>query len=191
MSSFSRVVVSVPRVRNSPVFHFFQTDVGTMENNANETGNQSIPQKDKRSLNQQHKKSRGGRGAHKGFPAMKETKALKTFLEQRRCLPVRGDDDDCRRQKALHILESILSEWATSVLASSTDSRWRRPGVSLVTFGSYRLRVHRPESDLDVLAVTPPGCSRELFFTSLVEVLRRDSRISRVHAISSAYTVSR
>ena len=162
-----------------------------MENNTYNTGNQSVPLKDKRLANQQPKRSRGARGAHKVVPVMKETRALKTFLQERRCLPVRGDDDDRRRQKALQILESILSEWSSSVLASSTESRWRRPGVSLVTFGSYRLRVHRPESDLDVLAVTPPGCSRELFFTSLVEVLRRDSRISSVHAISSAYTVRR
>jgi hypothetical protein len=159
-----------------------------MENNANNASNESMPQQEKQKVKQ--KKLGGGRGAHKVIHALKETRALKALLEHRRCLPVRGDDDDLRRQHAVHILETILSEWASSVQAHSNDSRWQRPRVSLVTFGSYRLRVHRPESDLDVLAVTPPVCSRGDFFTSLVEVLQRDSRISNVHAISSAYTVS-
>ena len=61
--------------------------------------------------------------------------------------------------------------------------------MSLITFGSYRLGVHRSESDLDVLAMSPPACSRGDFFTSLVEVLQKDSRVSEVHAIPSAFTV--
>jgi poly(A) polymerase Pap1 len=159
-----------------------------MENNARNMGNQPRPLIDKRRI-KQHKLG-GDRGAFKEVHQVKETRALKALLEQRRCLPVKGDDDDLRRQNALHVLETILTQWASSILTTSDDSKWQRPRVSLVTFGSYRLGVHRPESDLDVLAVTPPTCSREHFFASLVEVLRSDTRISNVHAIASAYTVS-
>jgi len=155
-----------------------------MENRSYNDRNRSVSLRDqKREDKQQQMKSAEVR-------SMKATRAMKTFLEQRKCLPVRGDDDDMRRQSAIHILETILTEWASSIMGNTKGSRWQRPRVSLVTFGSYRLRVHRPESDLDVLAVTPPTCSREQFFSGLVEVLRRDSRISNVHAISSAFTVS-
>ena len=71
-----------------------------------------------------------------------------------------------------------------------------RPRISLVTFGSYRLGVHRPTSDLDVLAVAPPTITRNDFFSSLVTLLRHEQRqpsnpslqLSEIHPIPSAYT---
>jgi hypothetical protein len=120
---------------------------------------------------------------------LQESQGLGEMLRQRGCLPVDRLEDEQRRQNALNILENILCEWAASIQAKSNDSKWRQPRVSLITFGSYRLGVHRTESDLDVLAMSPPACSRGDFFTSLVGVLRNDHRINDVHAIPSAYTV--
>ncbi len=99
------------------------------------------------------------------------------------------DQDEQRRRDALDTLETILCEWAASIQVSDADCKWKQPRVSLVTFGSYRLRVHRPESDLDVLAMSPSTCCRGDFFTTLVQTLQKDSRINDVHAIPSAYTV--
>lgn len=124
---------------------------------------------------------------------LQESKALEELLRQRSCLPADRIDDEQRRQNALDTLERILCEWASSILlqsnTKSNESKWRQPRVSLVTFGSYRLGVHRSESDLDVLAMSPPACSRGDFFTSLVDALQCDSRVYDVHAIPSAYTV--
>lgn len=127
---------------------------------------------------------------HDPVMALQESQLLEEMLQERACLPVGRHDDERRRQEAIETLESILCEWASVVQEKSESSKWKQPRVSLITFGSYRLGVHRPDSDLDVLAMAPPSCSRADFFTSLVATLRQDARIQDVHAIPSAYTVS-
>ena len=122
---------------------------------------------------------------------LQESKAIEEMLRERGCLPDHRHEDEKRRQSALLALEKILCDWWASKEDASSTSPWMRPRVSLVTFGSYRLRVHRLESDLDVLAIAPPSCSRSDFFSSLVERLGKESSIKDVHAIPSAYTVRR
>lgn len=124
------------------------------------------------------------------------------------------DDNDGRRRIALDYLENILAQWALTFVESSTlgptstatntssanntttaksnvkppSNPWQKPRVALITFGSFRLGVHRPTSDLDVLALAPPCCSRANFFTGLVKLLRADTAVKHVHPIATAYT---
>ena len=67
---------------------------------------------------------------------------------------------------------------------------WQRPRPVLITFGSYRLGVHRPSSDLDLLVLAPSHCTRQDFFSSLVSLLNKQdaSIIQQVHPIPTAYT---
>ena len=60
--------------------------------------------------------------------------------------------------------------------------------MSLVTFGSYRLRAYRSDADVDLLALCPPFCNRNDFFTSLVEMMEAEAAISHIHPIASAFT---
>jgi poly(A) polymerase len=60
--------------------------------------------------------------------------------------------------------------------------------VTLVSFGSYRLGAHRPDSDLDMLAVCPYSCSRSDFFSSLPSLLKATPGIEDIHPIPMAYT---
>jgi poly(A) polymerase len=60
--------------------------------------------------------------------------------------------------------------------------------VTLVTFGSYRLRAYRPDADLDVLALCTPICTRGDFFTSLVKLMEAEDAISDIHPIPGAFT---
>ena len=60
--------------------------------------------------------------------------------------------------------------------------------MTLVTFGSYRLRAYRPDADVDLLALCPPACTRKDFFTSLVEMMEGEAAIGHIHPIASAYT---
>jgi poly(A) polymerase len=77
----------------------------------------------------------------------------------------------------------------TSSTASSTAiNPFERSRVALITFGSFRLGVHRPNSDLDVIALTSPNCTRGDFFKTLVKLLQQDPKVSRVHPIPQAYT---
>ena len=121
--------------------------------------------------------------------AVTESQDLEQTLQQRGCLPAHRDHDELERRNALTVVEAILCDWAASIPSSSNDTQSAQPQASLVTFGSYRLGVHRPESDLDVLAMSPSRCCRGDFFTTLVHLLQRDARINDVHAIPSAYTV--
>jgi len=58
----------------------------------------------------------------------------------------------------------------------------------LISFGSYRLGVHLPTADLDVLALCPSHSTRDKFFSTLIVRLNRDSRVEGLHPIPGAYT---
>jgi poly(A) polymerase len=85
--------------------------------------------------------------------------------------------------------ENTTNSTGTSSTASSTAiNPLQLSRVALITFGSFRLGVHRPNSDLDVIALTSPNCTRGDFFTTLVKLLQKDPRVSHVHPIPQAYT---
>jgi len=105
--------------------------------------------------------------------------------------------DDKARRIALEYLDKLLARWALTLRtisnsnpngATTASNPWQRPRVALVSFGSYRLGVHRKTSDLDVVAISPPSCTRNEFFTSLVALLKEDPKIEDVHPIPQAYT---
>jgi hypothetical protein len=60
--------------------------------------------------------------------------------------------------------------------------------IKLLSFGSYRLGVHSPHADLDLLALCPSYISKYDFFHSFVEVLRQDSSCTAIHPVAKAYT---
>ncbi len=62
-----------------------------------------------------------------------------------------------------------LSEQAASVA-----------GGKIFTFGSYRLGVHGPGTDIDTLCVVPKHVSREDFFESLESMLRETEGVTEV-----------
>ena len=127
------------------------------------------------------------------------TRSLDRALEGLTCYE--SESDDVARGAALDYLEKVLARWTMTLRtidntvqnnnknASTSNNPWQRPRVALVSFGSYRLGVHRSDSDLDVLAVAPPACTRHDFFTSLVQLLRQDTaNVRDVHPIPGAYT---
>lgn len=104
------------------------------------------------------------------------------------------------RRDAMDDLTRLLAQWAGTLAASvmTSTSGMSRDQLSvyptIVPFGSYRLGVHRPgSSDLDVLVIAPPHCSRNEFFTSFVELLSTPANgsqntFTQIHAIPTAYT---
>jgi poly(A) polymerase len=93
------------------------------------------------------------------------------------------------RKTVLKNLQHVLNQWAQSLSHSSnTDNLWHCPRVALISFGSYRLGVHHPDADIDVLALSPPTCTRQLFFTTLVEMLDKQESVTELHPIPGAYT---
>jgi len=125
-----------------------------------------------------------------------------------------GKEGNLRRLQTLNTLEGLLSDWSDSLLpvsakvqvkvqvqvqvrrqTQSDDDSSLGCGASatqekarLISFGSYRLGVHSPSADLDLLAVCPPHISRETFFSSFVDILNNDERATSIHPISGAFT---
>lgn len=60
-------------------------------------------------------------------------------------------------------------------------------GGKIFTFGSYRLGVHGPGSDIDTLCVVPKHVSREDFFTVFEPMLREMEGATEVAGVPEAY----
>jgi poly(A) polymerase len=119
--------------------------------------------------------------------AAKQSSLLEQALQERGCCPIASDEQ--ARRETLDVLEIILCQWANMLQSlRPVENKWSRPRVALITFGSYRLRVHRLVSDLDVLALSPSTCTRADFFTSLVKLLQDHPSVEDVHPIASAFT---
>lgn len=116
---------------------------------------------------------------------VKPVRSLDSILSS---LPAYANEsaDYSKRCAVLDYVERILTRWSDTLENGSNP--WQKPRVALVSFGSFRLGVHRVSSDLDVLAVGPPSCTRDDFFTTLVQLLYEDSAITDVHPIPQAYT---
>ncbi|KAG1763157.1 Poly(A) polymerase central domain-containing protein [Suillus occidentalis] len=60
-------------------------------------------------------------------------------------------------------------------------------GGKIFTFGSYRLGVHGPGSDIDTLCVVPKHVSREDFFETFEKILRELEDATEVSGVPEAY----
>jgi poly(A) polymerase Pap1 len=93
-----------------------------------------------------------------------------------------------KRAAVLADLGALLQGWADSIEVPSPLSPNVDTTVHVCTFGSFRLGVHNPASDMDVLCFAPSYVSRHEFFASLVEMLNSDSQATELHAVPAAYT---
>jgi len=59
--------------------------------------------------------------------------------------------------------------------------------AKIFTFGSYRLGVHGPGTDIDTLCVGPRHISRQHFFTGLHRLLAADPRVTDLITVPDAY----
>lgn len=101
-------------------------------------------------------------------------------------------DDERDRRTALETLETLATTWVrerqneNATLGEKQDHPVANP--TIITFGSYALRVHRRDSDIDALCLFDKSITREMFFSEFVDFLSQDSQISDLLAIESAFT---
>lgn len=69
---------------------------------------------------------------------------------------------------------------AVSISKGLSESAATAAGGKIFTFGSYRLGVHGPGSDIDTLCVVPKHVSREDFFDVFEPMLRETEGVTEV-----------
>lgn len=129
-----------------------------------------------------------------------ETKLLLQNLRDQQCYESKGRDAE--RKAALDSLAELLQDWVASKMKELIESK-TRPDLALslalnqrqgklCAFGSYRLGVHGPKTDIDALFIGPRYISREMFFADFVLVLKSEHvatklLISEVLPVPDAY----
>lgn len=94
-----------------------------------------------------------------------------------------------KRVQVLKTLQALTQEFVriVSLRKSMSEGMARDAGGKIFTFGSYRLGVHGPGSDIDTLVVAPKHVSREVFFEVFVELLRKLPELEKISPVADAY----
>lgn len=77
--------------------------------------------------------------------------------------------------------------YRASIKHGMSDSIARQAGGKIFTFGSYRLGVHGPGSDIDTLCVAPKHVTREDFHEIMYEMLKNREEATDVVAVTEAF----
>lgn len=72
-----------------------------------------------------------------------------------------------------------------SIARGLSEAAANASGGKIFTFGSYRLGVHGPGSDIDTLCVVPKHVSREDFFEVFEKMLKETDGVSEVSVRAS------
>lgn len=100
-----------------------------------------------------------------------------------------SEQETSNRVKVLKILQELAHEFVyrVSKRKNMSDGMARDAGGKIFTFGSYRLGVHGPGSDIDTLVVVPKHVLREDFFTVLDEILRSRPELEEIAPVPDAF----
>lgn len=93
------------------------------------------------------------------------------------------------RVKVLKTLQELTQEFVyrVSKKKNMSDGMARDAGGKVFPYGSYRLGVHGPGSDIDTLVVVPKHVTREDFFTVFDELLRGRQELEEIAAVPDAF----
>lgn len=94
-----------------------------------------------------------------------------------------------RRRAVLEILQSLAQEFVYKVSRNKNMSEGmaKDAGGKIFTFGSYRLGVYGPGSDIDTLVVVPKHVTRDDFFTVFVDILRGRPELDEIAPVPDAF----
>ena len=100
-----------------------------------------------------------------------------------------SDEDASQRSRALARFRELVNEWVTE-----ENIRFGYPmdlaqscGGKVYAFGSYRLGVDGPGSDIDVLCAGPKHITRNSFFSEFKNKLESSSEAVEIQAVPDAY----
>lgn len=87
-------------------------------------------------------------------------------------------------------LNKIIKEWIIEVgrKENKDEEIVKNSGGKIFIFGSYRLGVHTPDTDIDALCVAPRHIERNKhFFGELSEILRNNPSVSKLSEVKEAF----
>ncbi|BAM38562.1 polyadenylate polymerase [Theileria orientalis strain Shintoku] len=101
------------------------------------------------------------------------------------------DEGKKRREEVLESLNRLLQQFVrrqVKINMGLTDQEANSVTAKLLTFGSYRLGIVAPDSDIDVACLCPRGITREAFFSDFYNTLTKVEGITKLQSVPDAYT---
>lgn len=94
-----------------------------------------------------------------------------------------------KRVEVLSLFQKMVQDFVYTVSKNKnmSDGMAKDAGGKIFTFGSYRLGVYGPGSDIDTLVVVPKHVSREDFFEVFDKILRKRPELEEIAAVPDAF----
>lgn len=101
-------------------------------------------------------------------------------------------EEALKREEVLGKVNVLVKEWVrqVSLKQGMSESLAAQAGAKIFTFGSYRLGVHGAGADIDTLCVCPRNISKEDFFSTLVDMLRKTPEVTELNVRRPAAVAS-
>lgn len=98
-------------------------------------------------------------------------------------------EESRKREEVLGKLNDTIKLfiYKTGIKKGLSEDTARETGGKIFTFGSYRLGVHGPGADIDVLCVAPDHIDRNDFFGDLLTILQLEKDVSDLFPVREAY----
>ncbi|XWS12004.1 hypothetical protein CRYUN_Cryun37aG0053000 [Craigia yunnanensis] len=99
-------------------------------------------------------------------------------------------EEAAKREEVLCRIQEIVTDWVKQLtrLRGYTDQMVEDANAVIFTFGSYRLGVHGPDSDVDTLCVGPSYVNREEdFFFVLHKILAEREEVTELQPVPDAH----
>ncbi|GAA5883921.1 hypothetical protein JCM3774_005248, partial [Rhodotorula dairenensis] len=123
-------------------------------------------------------------------PSARDLEVSKTLIQELQDRGVYEKPDEGRnREIVLARLDKLVKQFVyqSSLNHGLSDAKAREAGGKIFTFGSYRLGVHGPGSDIDTLLVVPRHVEREEFHTLFESMLKETEGVLEVTSVPKAF----
>ncbi|XP_008775817.1 nuclear poly(A) polymerase 4-like [Phoenix dactylifera] len=98
-------------------------------------------------------------------------------------------EEAAKREEVLGQIDQIVKSWVRQLTRQRgyTDQMVADANAIIFTFGSYRLGVHGPGTDIDALCVGPSYVNQEDFFTILHDILAGMEEVTELQPVPDAH----
>ncbi|GAA5870059.1 hypothetical protein JCM16303_001884 [Sporobolomyces ruberrimus] len=123
-------------------------------------------------------------------PTVRDLEITATLIQELKDRGIyEGAEEGRNREMVLGRLNTLVKQFVyqSSLNHGLSEAKAREAGGKIFTFGSYRLGVHGPGSDIDTLLVVPKHVEREEFHTLFEEMLKNTEGVLEVTSVPEAF----